>query len=202
MTVKFKGFICLLFYVFVIEFFFACRESKLSQNIHCNINNKELKIDLKKVKGFRELKEEFPANYVDYKNTVDSLKLINYDTVAFFIRPCFTHMGVIFTVQKSILTSFYYNFTGGKRQIIRLNNNCNMAQNYFTFLNQEIKKSAIIKDTVLTIPDCTVNIFLKINTSYYQRKISYSEVNLDTGSNIEFKKLIYQCDSIMRIYLN
>ncbi|MEO7210992.1 MAG: hypothetical protein ABIY35_08595, partial [Chitinophagaceae bacterium] len=93
MTVKFKVFNCLLFYVFVIEIFFACKQSKFSQSIHCNINNKELKIDLKKAKGFNELKEEFPANYADYTNTVDSLKLINYDTVAFFIRPCFTHMG-------------------------------------------------------------------------------------------------------------
>lgn len=175
------------FFTFI---FSACITGR--SNINHEPGTSYSSIELDTINGFEDLINRQLGYGVKYQKLVDSLSLKMADTVCFFIRPCFKHRGVFFKIKDSRCEEYYFNFSGSYNQVYTIGKMCRIADDFFSFIGSRITQKDTHIDSVEIIPDCPVILFMKLNNTFYYKRIKGNEVIYFSESSIAFKKLLVE----------
>ena len=181
----------ILIITYTLFFAIACTAGRQVTNESFVINHASIQIKMDTVKGFEDLANSQYGYSGKYQKLIDSLNLINADTVGFFIRPCFTHRGVLFKIEKSKCNEFYFNFSDSFNKISMKDNLCKVANDFFFFAcDSKFMNKGYYNDSVVVVPDCPVILFLKLKNVFYHRKLTGKDLEYFSDSSIAFKGLL------------
>jgi hypothetical protein len=188
-----KYLITFIFILLSIPAYIACTSSRKYPVRESNKQLDSISIKLDTVMSFENLinKEVRYAN--NYRNLLDSLRLNKADTVGFFIRPCFTHYGIVFKKNGARCKAYYFNFTRHENQVNLIDNSCRISNDYLSFLyDKKLNKNEPSDNGMTITPSCPVVMFLKIGNNFYCKEIDDSKAIYFSEVSINFKRLLLE----------